>query len=286
MSEPGQVYMDGYMRQNLDIAKERVKKKWDLISLYVGEEGDGKTTIALQHAYYLDPTISIDRIVFNPMQFEEAVDKAQPFQAIVYDEADDLSGHWANRLLLAIKKKFKRIRSKQLYIFLVTPTMFDLSKYFVIARTTYLVSVYTDGLTRGFFKFYGKKAKRLLYIKGKIEWNMDAWHPDFRGRFANLPDWFPINMVDYEKKKEAAGADILSFEERRVGIRMGEVAIRMQMEGFDNERIAYFLGVSVRRIQQLRKEVKVLKGGESISGVTKGVMTTPNLGEGEEVLVE
>lgn len=248
------LYIDGYLKQNLDIAKKRVQKNWDCIGLYVGDEGDGKTHKALSDAFYQDPNLNIDHVCFNPLQFEEAVDKAPPFSAIVYDEADDLGGHWANKLLLAIKRKFKRIRKKQLYIFLVTPTMFDLSKYFVIARTLYLIQVYTDGLERGYFKFYGKKGKRQLYMKGKKEWDMDAWGSDFKGRFTPLPENFPIDMSpdgEYETKKDLATAEIVSAAGimERVDLYRG-IAERLELDCVPRKKICYYLDKSLRQVER------------------------------------
>lgn len=273
------IYMDGYLKQNLDIAKLRVQKKWDCIGLYVGDEGDGKTVKALTDAFYQDPGLTIDRVCFNPLQFEEAVDKAPPFSAIVYDEADDLGGHWANKLLLAIKRKFKRIRKKQLYIFLVTPTMFDLSKYFVIARTLYLIQVYTDGLERGYFKFYGKKGKRMLYVKGKKEWDMDAWGCDFKGRFTKLPANFPIDMSEdgeYERKKDAATSEIVSAAGimERVDIYRG-IAERMELDCVPRVKIAHYLDKSVRSVQRYLEDLDRNMGtgvkNDAIGGVIKCV---------------
>ena len=256
------LYLDGYLKSNLDLAKDRVKLKWDCIGLYVGDEGDGKTTLALNNALYLDPTFNIERICFNPVQFEEAVDKAPPFSAIVYDEADDLGGHWANRLLIAIKRKFKRIRKKQLFILLVTPTMFDLSKYFIIARTRYLVQVYTEGLERGYFKFYGKKGKRMLYMRGKKDWDMDAWGCDFKGRFTRLPDNFPIDMDDYELRKDEATKEIVGSAGvlERVDI-YEAIAQRLYDDNVSTAKIASYLDRSQRQVQHYLAKNR-LKGGD------------------------
>ena len=97
----------------------------------------------------------------------------------------------------------KRIRSRQLVILLVTPTFFDLNKYFAIHRITFLIHVYSSGLKRGYFRFFGGNKKKALYILGKKMWDMKAGGmPNFRGRFQDIPPGFP---VDYSKKGEYEG---------------------------------------------------------------------------------
>lgn len=253
-SEDGKVelYLDGYMKNNLDTARERVRSNFDMVALYFGLEGSGKTTKALQDAYYLDPTICLDRIVFNPNQFEEAVEIAQPEQAIIWDEADDLGGHWASRIIRTMKRLFKRIRKKRLFIFLVTPTIFDLNKYFVIHRALFICKVYTDGLKRGHFAFYSGNSKRLLYMQGYKMWDDNAAYPDFRGKFTDLPKGFPIDLEAYEIKKDKATLesedDVLSGGKEN---KMERICLGLKVRGWSTLDISDLTGYSERRVREL-----------------------------------
>lgn len=264
-SEDGKIelYLDGYMKNNLDTARERVRKNFDMVALYFGLEGSGKTTKALQDAYYLDPTICLDRIVFNPNQFEEAVEKAEPEQCIIWDEADDLGGHWASRIIRTMKRLFKRIRKKRLFIFLVTPTIFDLNKYFVIHRALFLCKVYTDGLHRGHFAFYSGTSKRLLYMQGYKMWDDNAAYPDFRGKFTDLPKGFPIDLNEYELKKDKATLEsedeVLSGGKEN---KMERICLGLKVRGWSTLEIADLTGYSERRTRELVQ-----------SGEFKGVFT-------------
>lgn len=201
------LYLDGWEKENLDYLNKRVINKWDFLGIVVGGEGNGKTAWALQRALYMSGSFNIANVVFNEKQFLEATENLPRGSAIVWDESDAASGHWASAIVQAIKKRFKRCRKNNYKIFLVTPTFFDFDKYFIIHRANFLIDVYSKGITRGFFRFFGKSRMKSLYFKGKQFWNMKAEYPDFVGRFANYPDNFPINMLDggeYDLKKDAA----------------------------------------------------------------------------------
>lgn len=207
-----ELYMDGYLKSNLQGLYEFVRNDWDGIGFVTGYEGDGKTVLGMQMAHYLDADFNLENVVFTAGQFEERVDEADPFTAIVWDEADDLSKGWWDDMLQALISKFKRIRSKNLFIILITPTIFDLQKYFVIHRTRFLIEVYSDGTIRGFFKFFNRERKKDLYIKGKRHWDMDAASSNFKGRFTKLPEGFPIDWDSYNEKKDEATEAMLALQ--------------------------------------------------------------------------
>ena len=275
------LYLDGYIKENLDFLREKVEHKWDGVSLWVGEEGDGKTTAALQSAFYLDPSLCLERIVFNARQFEEAVNTAQPFQSIVWDEADDLAGHWASKMVRTIKRLMKRIRKKQLYIFLVTPSLFDLGKYFVIHRAKFFVHVYSKGLERGFLRFFTGEKKTLLYMSGYKMWNMYAINPNFVASFTDLPKGFPIDMKLYEIKKDAATAngdedDLSPGRENK----MERVCYGLKLRGWSVMEISDLTGYSDRRVREFVQSGRfkgLFTGHVGGLGRMAAENTTPNL---------
>lgn len=206
-SLPCSLYLDGFEKPNLDYLNKRVKHNWDFLGIVVGGEGNGKTAWALQRALYMSCSFTIANIVFNEKQFLEATETLPRGSAIVWDESDAASGHWASSIVQAIKKRFKRCRKNNYKIFLVTPTFFDFDKYFIIHRANFLIDVYSKGIKRGYFRFFGKTKMKSLYFKGKQFWNMRAEMPDFLGVFTNYPVDFPIDMSDdgeYDIKKDVA----------------------------------------------------------------------------------
>jgi len=194
-------YMDGYLKTNLDVACKVAKKDWDFVFVIDGTEGGGKSVLAFQCAKFLDSSFCIERIVFNDEELVDAIIKAKPYQAIVFDEAyTGLSSRAAmsmiNRTLIQM---FAEIRQKNLFIFVVMPTFFDLDKYIALWRSRALIHVYTGKqFERGYFCFYNVDLKKQLYVYGKKFYNYSRPKPNFRGRFTN---YYPIDEEAYRKKK-------------------------------------------------------------------------------------
>lgn len=198
-------YFDGYLIKNLEIIREAVQKKWDGLFYIGGYEGDGKSEFAAQLAFYLDPTYNIDRCVFTPEQFIEAVNKAKPKTAIVYDEAQDVMESTArDKSAREIKSMLTRIRKKQLYIFIVAPDFWRINKYLFIHRARAFIRVYSNGLERGFFEYYNREKKHELKIRGQ-RYEQLCVPPNFRGRYTH---WFPLDEEAYDSKKEEATQNI------------------------------------------------------------------------------
>jgi len=195
-------YMDGYMQSNLDIAKEVIKKDWDMVFAYDGNEGSGKSVKAMQDAFYCDPTLTLDRVVFTPYQLRKAIMTANQYQAVIYDEAyTGLSSRATmsliNRTLISM---LAEIRQRNLFVFVVMPCFFDLDKYVALWRSRALVHVYTgDNFQRGFFSFYNVDKKKELYLLGKKFYSYSRPKPNFFGRFTNH---YVLNEEEYRKKKK------------------------------------------------------------------------------------
>lgn len=194
-------YMDGYLKTNLDAVKTMVGKDWDVVLCVDGPEGAGKSVLALQMAYYFDPTFDCSRVCFTLNEFEEAIYNGKKGQAIVGDEMMRMLNSRS-----AMSKANKRIiellaecRQKNLFIILVLPSFFDLDKYAAIHRTTFLVHVYTgNDFKRGFFGFFDFDRKKKLYILGKKMYNHKAVKCNFVGRFY---EYYPVIEEEYRRRK-------------------------------------------------------------------------------------
>ena len=200
-------YMDGYLEQNLSTAKSVVKKDWDMVFCVDGPERSGKSTIAQQMAYFCDSTFNLDRITFTPEEFKKCILSAEPYQSVIYDEAfTGLSSRAAmsqvNRTLTSMMAE---IGQKNLFVFVVMPTFFDLDKYVAIWRSRGLIHVYTgDNFARGFFAFYNTDRKKELYINGKKFYSYKLPKPNFTGRFTGA---YVVDDAAYRKKKKGALTD-------------------------------------------------------------------------------
>jgi hypothetical protein len=215
-----EIYLDGYLKNVLEDLQSYVDKDWDGIGIIFGDEGDGKSSAAMMWAYCLDSTLTLERIVFTPEQFEEAVDQSKPNQAIIWDEADEITAHWASTMITTLKRRMKTMRDKNLKVFLVTPTIFDIKdKYFAIGRTRFAIHVYAEGFERGYFRFFNKTRKKKLYLMGRKEWDLRASKPNFIGRFTKIPSGFPIDYDEYKNKKQTSTIKLLDKNVNRRDLR-------------------------------------------------------------------
>jgi hypothetical protein len=202
-----QYSMDGYLHSNLKLAKQVVKKDWDMLFAVDGMEGSGKSVFTQQAAHFCDPTLDVSRVVFTPKEFREAIMKAEKFQAVVYDEAyTGLSSRATmsliNRTLVSM---IAEIRQRNLFVFVVMPTFFDLDKYIALWRSRALIHVYTgDDFQRGFFAFYNSDMKKSLYMQGKKFYSYSKPRPNFIGRFTNH---YTVDKKEYIRKKRESLVD-------------------------------------------------------------------------------
>lgn len=193
-------YMDGYLEANLNLAKKMVKKDFDFLMVVDGYEGSGKSVLAQQIGFFLDPSLSLDRICFTPEEFTRAVIDAKPETCVIQDEA---FGSLSSRQTLSMVNKtitslLMQIRQKRLFIIIVLPSVFELDKYVAIHRSRALINVYLDGLQRGQFAFYNQNKKRKLLLVGRKTYNYHATKPDFLGAFTNH---YTVDQQAYRKKK-------------------------------------------------------------------------------------
>jgi len=155
----------------------------------------------MQDAFYCDPTLTNERIVFTPSQFRKAIMAAEKYQSVVYDEAyTGLSSRstmgMINRALVSM---LAEIRQKNLFVFVVMPCFFDLDKYVALWRSRALIHVYTTEFQRGFFRFYNIDRKKELYVNGKKYYSYNKPKANYSGRFTNH---YPVDEEVYRLNKK------------------------------------------------------------------------------------
>lgn len=202
-------YLDEYLVTNLDALKQAVSKDWDGLLFVFGREGVGKSTFALQVASYLDPEFSIDKVAWTPEQFMAKVLAASKYSCIVLDEAylTFTSRSAIGKFQQVIIGMLTMIRSRNLFLIVVSPTIFDMSKYLVVHRALAAFRCYHRGMERGYWELYGEDAKLQLYVKGRRDNDLRVAEPDLRGRFGT---WFPVNKAEYERRKGLAVDELRS----------------------------------------------------------------------------
>jgi ABC-type dipeptide/oligopeptide/nickel transport system ATPase subunit len=242
-------YMDGYLKQNLDIAVKEIAQDWDFIILVDGGEGSGKSVIAQQMAYYVDRTFTETRVVFRPEELKDAVQNAKKYTAIVFDEAR--SGLNSRRAMssvnVALTDMLAEIRQKNLFIFIVLPTFFDLDRNVALWRSKFLIHVYTTNMKRGNFMFYSSRLKKQLYVKGKKFYNYNVEKPSFLGKFTNF---YCIDEVAYRKKK----VESLRFYSEEANKNSTPKAIQQR-----NTLMTYILENKIMKVKEMEKLIDMKK---------------------------
>lgn len=211
-------YMPENIYHQLLRAKERVRKgKGDRVVIIDGREGSGKSTLAMQLAYAVDETFNINRICFRWDEFNDKARRLKKGKAIIFDEAHDgLSSKSVmskqNKLLVQL---LMEIRQRNLFIFIVLPSIFLLEKYAAIFRSQCLFHTYigTSNSDKRYYKIYNYKNKKVLYLLGKafMDYNRPRVNKSFRF-YKKLP--VTINREEYDNLKLGSFKDLKDKEER------------------------------------------------------------------------
>ena len=115
---------------------------------------------------------------------------------------------------------------------LILPSFFELPKFFALARSSCLIDCrYFGEYKRGIFDFYSPKSKKLLYLRGKKDWNWDVQKSDFSGRFFGSYSFFPNVREETKKYLELKYKDLHddSFEEPKISKYMIEKELRIKL---------------------------------------------------------
>ncbi len=217
-------YVDKNVQVMLNKAKAHVlDKDWDRLYIIDGSEGAGKSLLGLQLANFLDPTFSLDQVVFSGTDFAKTISKSEKGQCIVFDEAfNGLSSSGAmSKMNRFIVRQLQECRQKNLFIVIILPTFFMLQKYVAIFRSQALFHVYAlkDG-TRGYFRVYNKTNKKFLYLNGHKYYSYQKPFIRFSYRFYST---YPIDEEAYRGKKHQAL--VYQEEEKKIDKYMYKFAV-------------------------------------------------------------
>lgn len=105
-----------------DLPRIRLKNKRNVIMVFTGDPGSGKSFSSLFTAEYLSPDFTADNVVFGFKQFLERFKECRPGDWLVYEEAGAEFG--ARDAMSRGNKHFSKIL--QVYRFKQVPTIFNL----------------------------------------------------------------------------------------------------------------------------------------------------------------
>ncbi len=196
------LYMDGMLHYQLTKkVKIAVKKKdFDWLMVVDGLEGSGKSVMAFQIAKVLDPNFSHKQIAFTSNDFIKLVVNAKRFSCVVFDEAfTGLSSRASlseiNQLLVSLMME---CRQKNLFIILVMPSFFMLDKYAALHRAKGLFHIAMRKGMRGYWYYYNRQGKKMLYLTGKKFYEYGGVKPIIKGVFR---DQYMVNEEEYRNMK-------------------------------------------------------------------------------------
>lgn len=202
----GEFYMEKELYENIILLKARIEKDKDVAAAFVGSPGEGKSTLAQQVLYVLDPNISIDSIKYSSEDYiKSCIDlfKKNKSKGVgrIHDEVKEVLS-----ALTQMKQKTRMFmnflyenRQMNMLHFLLTGDFFDLPKSIVMQRLMFVIAVHEEGkFDNGYFKFFNRPDLRRLYLRGKKERNMRASRYTLRGTF---PKFYAVDETQYRSLK-------------------------------------------------------------------------------------
>lgn len=224
--KPG-FFLHDNLKKQIDYYIKNINRDWDFTIIICGE-GEvrvGKSFIAAQiGAYWTSEVNRLHRknkpkipfnleenFVFDGRKLIEKGNKlgvAHPYSVLIFDEAGaDLEGTKAMMATTRdVKDYLRECGQYNMLTILVLPEFFDLPKGIAISRAACLINVYyfadEEGyFQRGYFKYYSRKAKKRLYLKGKKNLDYSAATDSFYGDFDDI---FPLDLEEYKRLKKKA----------------------------------------------------------------------------------
>lgn len=266
-------YMEGFLKENIDIMAERVVDDMQFVGVISGRGTvrNGKSTLAQQIGFYfnykvnkmhkLNNKFTAKNIVFKSNELIDTAFELPPYSVLVLDEGDDLTAQHYSRLAIRLRKFFRKCGQLNLFILLLIPDFFELPRPYAVARSTFLIDVSFQGkFERGFFDFYSLDKKRELYYKGKRYGDYKCVNSNFQGRFINL---YTVDEEEYRKKKyddmfDDKGDNETQYSRKELNLKYIELIKKME-EAFDLEfedaEIAVILGVDKSSIGRYKREL-------------------------------
>lgn len=242
-------YMDGYTKKNMDFVKPLLPKRNEThIGIIDGRVGTGKSTLVDQLAYYCsDGNFTLDDKAFTVRGFSKILENAKKGQSnnnIVLDEAFELNRRRTNSMAnMKILKQLQRIRSKNLWIWIVLPCVYDLDKNIILNLANIFIHTYTDydfG-QKGKYAVYNRHGlKRLwLYCRDSLSYYQKVSKPAYRARFTGKFLSSDYNVYERRKNKELDEFDkeeepkIPKYQRQR-----NEIICALSKMGFSGKKIS------------------------------------------------
>ena len=245
--------------------------KRDAVLLCEGAEGEGKTTLSIALAYYIQEKTG--RKFDNTHVFfdiEKMIDFAQNTekQIIIWDEPalQALSTDWASSSVKNLTRLLMMARKKRHFIIINVTKFYKFNEYIVVDRPLALLHVYSrKNIQSGRFMYIRKKnleplwrdyrfSKRRTYKKHaskKVRGTFpDILNPKYKNNVLS-----EFDNAAYEKEKDAAIRMIGKDDTREKKCKLEQLQLKIAtMKGLTQKAVADGLGISTRTLQRWKNK--------------------------------
>lgn len=177
-------YIDPCGAENFRGIAQELRNDKDWVTLVVGDERLGKSTLSIIIASIVDPTFDTRRITFPSAELRYAISRTRHYKAIIQDEGAEswLSSEGNTKESRKMTKAFMQIGAKNLAIFINIPDFESVKRYLAKHRAHTVLRV----KKRGIYYFYSKN--RAKKIKLNAASKTIIWpKPNFAGHWRKLP---------------------------------------------------------------------------------------------------
>ena len=262
--------------------KDRIDIKWDCVAVIDGEEGVGKTTLAIVMAYLLDDKFDLDRnIAYLPTtsEVEEKFHEIDTKQVLIIDEAIKAlyKLRFMDKMQSRINTMYATERKQRKITFLCIPRFTDLNEFFRNDRIQFWIHVVDRGLAVAFVKdkvnIFGsdrwhmkeeykkiclathKKRFSEMGTEEAVKIYEKSQHFWFAFRFPELPEevedrYLELREQYHIKTRTVIGNDRTDITKRLL---LAKEAWNLKL---DNEQIARIAGVTIRSIDRIKSEIR------------------------------
>ena len=215
------VYMNEKLKRQLDILLKNLPNDWDftIIICGSGEVRVGKSVLAMLIACYCtyEMTYTYNKKVkfdlennfcfsgLSLIKMGKNLGENYKYSSLLFDEAgaDMDAKKMMNRSTQTVLDYMRECGQYNLMNIIVLPDFFDLPKSIAITRSVCLIDVVyfanaEDLFVRGYFRFYSRRQKKELYLKGKKMLDYSAAKHNFDGQFINF---YPVDEGKYRQMK-------------------------------------------------------------------------------------
>lgn len=256
-------YMDGYLKNQLDILIKNVTKDWDFTIIISGggEVRVGKSVLGMQIACYwayemervhgIKVPFSLDNFV---LEWEKLIKQGHKmgqeshYCPLIYDEAGETleTGKVVTKETKEVMNYLRECGQYNFLNILILPDYFRLPIPIALTRSKCLLDVYYDtddegNFKRGFYKFYSSRQKKRLYLNGRKTLSYNAASHNFIGRFDN------IYTIDEQKYRQLKNEAFAKRETQKLDKKAIKLIVALNI-------LKHFYGLTVRQIRDLFNE--------------------------------